>query len=242
MGLDLALGGVVLIAALRGWLKGFLVQAIRLGGLVAAVYLALPVRDYVKPYVVGSMPTVRPDLMDRLLWWGSAVATYFVLVGVASLLIAASRRKTFGLSEMNRGDQFAGFGVGLVKGLIAASFLLAGVQSYASPYLDKLPWAGEQLKTSVVWEWNGRYTPAAQIWAAPPVRHFVAQIQSMGMTVPMGTTTVDLDGSTQASNTIPKLALPQSLISGLGRDELDPELSDALDRVSRELKGLGGDQ
>ena len=42
MGLDLALGGLVLISAIRGWLKGFLVQAIRLAGLVASVYAAGP--------------------------------------------------------------------------------------------------------------------------------------------------------------------------------------------------------
>ena len=32
MGLDLALGVIVLLAAIRGWLKGFVLQAIRLSG------------------------------------------------------------------------------------------------------------------------------------------------------------------------------------------------------------------
>src|SRR4051794_4161085 len=79
MGLDLALGGLVLLTAIRGWLKGFLVQAIRLTGLVSSVYLAAPVRDQVKPYLAGYLPTMRPEVLDRLMWWGSLVVSYFVL-------------------------------------------------------------------------------------------------------------------------------------------------------------------
>ena len=35
-------------------------------------------RDYAKPYVVPYLTTIQPDLVDRLLWWVSAVVTYFV--------------------------------------------------------------------------------------------------------------------------------------------------------------------
>ena len=66
MGLDLVLGGMVLVAAVRGWFKGFVVQAIRLGGLVAAVYAAGPVRDQIKPYALKYHPTIRPDLVDDM--------------------------------------------------------------------------------------------------------------------------------------------------------------------------------
>lgn len=43
MGLDLALGVIILIAAFRGWLQGFVSQALRIAGLIACVYLAEPV-------------------------------------------------------------------------------------------------------------------------------------------------------------------------------------------------------
>ena len=56
MGLDVALGIVILIAAIRGWLQGFVYQAVRLGGMIACVYLAAPVRDQAKPYI---LPTCR---------------------------------------------------------------------------------------------------------------------------------------------------------------------------------------
>ena len=46
MGLDIALGIMVLLGAIRGWFKGFVLQAIRLSGLVGCVYAAGPVRDY----------------------------------------------------------------------------------------------------------------------------------------------------------------------------------------------------
>ena len=186
MGLDLALGGLVLITAIRGWLKGFLVQAIRLVGLVASVYAAVPVRDQVKPYVVEYLPTIRPELVDRLLWWAAAVVSYFVIVGVASLAVSVSRRQTFGLNEPNRGDQFAGLGLGLVKGLIVASFLVAALQKYAQPQIAQIAWAEEQTKASTAWDWNERYHPAAQIWSAPPVQRFVNQIQKMGLMSPAG--------------------------------------------------------
>jgi hypothetical protein len=41
MGLDLTLGALVLLWAIRGWFKGLVVQAIGLAGLVGAVYGAL---------------------------------------------------------------------------------------------------------------------------------------------------------------------------------------------------------
>src|SRR5262245_50581505 len=164
MGLDLALGGLVLFTAIRGWLKGFVVQAIRLAGRVAPVYAAAPVRDQVKPYIVDQLPTMRPELFDRMLWWVSAVVGYFAIVGVASLLVAVSRRQTFGLAEPNRGDQFAGFGLGFLKGLVFASFVVAGLQKYGGEQIAKIDWAEVQKKESFAWMWHEQYRPAAKIW------------------------------------------------------------------------------
>ena len=42
MGLDLALGVVILIAAFRGWFQGFVSQTVEIVGLIACVYLGRP--------------------------------------------------------------------------------------------------------------------------------------------------------------------------------------------------------
>jgi uncharacterized membrane protein required for colicin V production len=213
MGLDLLLGGLVLVSAIRGWLKGFLVQAIRLGGMIAAVYLAAPERDLLKPYLGPYLPTMKPELLDRLVWWGSAAFSYFLIVGVANVIIGASRRKRFGLEEVNRGDQFAGFGLGVVKGLVVASFVVASVQKRAEPLLGQVPWAQNQIKESYSWEWNQQYKPADQIWAAPPVQQFVGEIQKNGLfqvsPAKPPATEADSPNPVQTASRTPKLAIHQ---------------------------------
>jgi|GEM_PF-1037063 len=211
MGLDLALGGLVLFWALRGWLKGFLVQAIRLVGFVAAVYAAAPIRDQIRPYLAGQFPTVRPELLDRMLWWASGIGAYFLIVGVASLVVAVSRRQSFGASEPNRGDQFAGFGLGVIKGLVAAAFLVACLQKYAEPHLSKLAWAEDQKKESYAWQWNEQYHPAARIWAAPPVQNFVQHIHKMGLrSLPAAPAKPEAaaEKPVQTASRVPKLTIP----------------------------------
>ena len=239
MGLDLALGGLVLVSAFRGWLKGFLVQTIRLGGLVSAAYLAGPVRDQARPYVIDYLPSVRPELVDRLMWWGSAAASYFVIVGAASLLVAVSRRKTFGLDEANRGDQFAGFGLGVAKGLVAAAFIVASVQKYGQTQMARLPWVEDQTRESFAWDWNDRYHPAAQIWNAPPVKRFVGHVQKMGLLNPQSpeaTAEAAGDPLRTASRT-PSLSLPSEIIT----EGLDHELTRTVKEIEAQLKGLDPD-
>jgi uncharacterized membrane protein required for colicin V production len=237
MGLDLVLGGFVLVAAIRGWLKGFVVQAIRLVGLVAAVYAAAPVRDLAKPYAIKYLPSIRPDLVDRLFWWVSAVGCYFVIVGVTSLVVAKARRPSpLGIGEANRSDQFAGLGLGLAKGLIVVCFLVASLEKYGEPYLDKVPYGPEQSKESTAWEWNKRFHPAARIWAAKPVKNFVAHIQKMGLNGPGDAS--DADEPVQTASRTPKLALTPDQISGLDTSKLPPEMAQAIKALQRELKEL----
>jgi uncharacterized membrane protein required for colicin V production len=185
MGLDVALGVIVLIAAIRGWLQGFVYQVIRIAGLVACVYLATPVRDHAKPYVLPYLPTIQPDLVDRLLWWVSASVSYVLLVGLATLVIKMTRRPEIpGIPQSTRNDQFAGFLMGISKGVLVAAFLTAGIQNYARSQIATVAWADEQVKTSMALRWNEQYQPAAKIWSSVPVRHFVSQIQRMGLQNP----------------------------------------------------------
>ncbi len=116
MGLDIVLALIILGAGVRGWFRGFVLQAIRLGGLIGAVYSAAPLRDAARPYVNSYLPTIRPELLDRLLWWLAAILCYVVTVGLASLAVKMARRRPFGEVEQNRTDQFAGFLLGGIKG------------------------------------------------------------------------------------------------------------------------------
>jgi len=185
MGLDLALGVVILITAFRGWFRGFISQAVRIGGLIACVYLADPVRDYAKPRVLPYLPSIPADLVDRVLWWVSAVLTYVVLVGVVSLVIKMTRRPEIpGLPEASRNDQFAGLLLGLVKGAIVAVFLTAGIQKFALTHIQSISWAEEQAKSSRALQWNEQYQPVVRIWRSQPVSDFVNHIQRMGLQNP----------------------------------------------------------
>jgi uncharacterized membrane protein required for colicin V production len=183
MGLDVALGVVILIAAIRGWLQGFFHQAVRIGGLIACVYLADPVRSQVKPYVLPYLPKIEPNRVDQLLWWISAGITYAVLVGAATLAFKMMKRPEIpGIPpQQKRNDQFAGFLLGIAKGALIAAFLTAGFQNYALKQVENIPWADGQIKSSSALEWNARYHPARRIWSSVPVQHFVNRIQRMGL-------------------------------------------------------------
>ena len=185
MGLDVALGVVILIAAIRGWLQGFVYQAIRIAGLVACVYLATPVRDQAKPHVISYIPKIQPEFVDRGLWWAAAALSYVVLVGVTSLVIKMTRRPEIpGLHQSSRNDQFAGFLVGAAKGVLIAAFMTAKIQEFALAQLATITWADQQVKTSMALRWNEQFQPATKIWASPPVQHFVGRIQRMGLDKP----------------------------------------------------------
>jgi uncharacterized membrane protein required for colicin V production len=206
MGLDLALGGLVLLNGIRGFFKGFILQALRLAGLVACVYAADPVRDAAKPHVAGLLPTIRPDLVDRLLWWVAAGASYFLLVGIATLLVKLSRRRALGEAELNYNDRFAGFFLGLLKGMAIAAALAAGVQAYALDYLKAVTWAVQQAEGSRALEWNSRYQPWAKVWSSPPVQHYVSHIRRMGIQAP-GEAAAAAE-PVAAANRPPQLAIP----------------------------------
>lgn len=237
MGLDLALGGLVLVMAVRGWFKGFLLQAVRLAGVVICVYAADPVRDQLKPRVVGHLPTIRPELIDRMLWWSSAVASYVVLVGVTTLAIKLYRRQPYGLEERHRGDQFAGALLGSAKAVLVAAFLVAGLEKYALVHLDSIPRAREQVKTSRVMVWNDRYRPVAKIWASPPVQHFVRHVQERGLNSPVGTTEKPEPTSdpVQTASRTPKLQWAAPAPPALEPAGVDPEITDALRQIEEEL-------
>lgn len=236
MGLDITLGVLVLVAAVRGWFRGFLGQAIRLGSLVACVYLADPIRDVALPYAREQLPTMRPEVLGKLLWWVGAAASFVVLAGVATGILKLSRRKPYGEADPRRGDQSAGFLLGGLKGLIVAAFLVAGIERYAAHYLKDLDWVQEQLATSQAMALGQQYRPADRIWESPPVRQYVAHIRRQGiegspeLRPPSGS-------ERKVAAQSPQLEIPpQPESEPEDRPLSDRELNAALDQIERELK------
>jgi uncharacterized membrane protein required for colicin V production len=236
MGLDVALGVIILIAALRGCIKGFVSQAVRLVGFVACFYLADPVHEQARPYVLAKLPKIDPVLMDRIIWWVSAVLSYVVLVGLITLTIQVMRTPPPpGLTHSKRNDQFAGLLFGALKGSLIAAFLAAGIHKYTPEIVEHVSWAGPQASTSVALKWTEQYQPVPRIWAAPPVRRFVEHIQRNGL---RGTppTEAEMTESKQLAERpaetsaprLPRLDLPSDSPDLTG---LDSELSRVLENL-----------
>lgn len=227
MGLDIVLGLVILSSAIRGWMRGFVLQAIRLAGLVGCIFAADPVRDYARPYVEKHLTQLRPELLDRLLWWGSAVATYVVATGVATIAVKMYRKRTFSLEDASRTDQFAGFFLGGLKGFVFACFVVAGLQRFAIDRVKGIDWAEEQARTSQAMVWDAQYHPAEKIWTAPPVQRLLTQVREHGLrpstttggTAPEAGPTQKEDAAPVAvGNHPPRLGLPDPASSNLKQD------------------------
>jgi uncharacterized membrane protein required for colicin V production len=181
MGLDITLGVLVLLAGIRGWFKGFIRQAIPIAALVGCVFLANPLRDLGRPYAREYFPSIHADVLDRLLWWTSAVLAYVVTAGIAFSVVKSFRKRTYGEPEPNRTDQGAGFTLGVAKGLILASCLTSAIRAYAPGYYNQAPFVEDQAKTSRAIEWAERYHPAEALWKSPPVQTVVARVRTGGM-------------------------------------------------------------
>ena len=181
MGLDVTLGVLVLLAGIRGWMRGFTLQAIRLAALVASVYLADPIRDVAAPYAREQLPTVAPALLDRFLWWIGSIAAFLVISGVATQVVKAVRKRPYGEAEPKRSDQGSGFLLGAIKGFVFVAFLTAAVDRYAVKYLQDVAWAKEQIDVSRAIEWSRQYRPAERIWTAPAVQQFVLHVPPRGL-------------------------------------------------------------
>ena len=184
MGLDLILGAIVLVMALRGWFRGFFAQAIRLGSFVGAAYVAGPIRDLARPVAADYLPSLSTGLLDRLLWWVAAVMAFVVIGGVANGLLASQRRRRAsaegGSGPGHGGDHSAGALLGAAKGAIVVAFLASGLQRYALDYLEAGGWVGSQVETSKVLGWSAAHQPARRIWESTPVRRFVEHVRTMG--------------------------------------------------------------
>ena len=183
MGLDLALGAIVLFAAFRGWLKGFANQAVRIVGFIACFYLADPLRDQARPYILTKTPAINPGLMDRILWWIAAVVSYVLLVGLTTLIIQLSRNPSPDDSTLNarREDRIGGVLIGLGKGLLVAASLATAAVNYNALLIQNIPWIQRQCRGSYALAWTATYRPITRLSETFPVRNFIEHITRNGL-------------------------------------------------------------
>jgi Colicin V production protein len=234
MGLDIALGIMVLLAAIRGWFRGFVLQAIRLGGLVGCVYAAAPIRDAARPYVVPYLASIPSAMLDRMLWWTTAVASYLTIVGLANLAVKLYRRRPYGEPEPNRADQFAGLLLAGGKAAVIAAFLVGALDRYALTWVKQVPWATDLTNSSTALTWNEQYHPSERIWTAAPVQHFVTHVQKMGVASPSETSESPSKLETppvQTASRPPRLDLPV-------REPLDPNAPDFKVKFDEQFRRL----
>ena len=249
MGLDLALGVIILIAALRGWFKGFMSQAVRIAGFIACFYLADPLRELVRPYILGKMPAIDAGLLDRILWWIAVVISYIVLVGLTTLAIQLTRTPPPpGAPRSRRDDQFGGLLLGTAKGLLVVAFLAAAIEKYGTEIARNVAWAERQITGSYALKWTAQYQPATRIWAAPPVRSFVEHIHRNGLKGQIETEAEkqvarQISVDAEAPGRLPRLDLtpaeaplpdasPQAL-------DLDPDLVNEIEGYKSDLHARG---
>jgi uncharacterized membrane protein required for colicin V production len=244
MGLDIALGIIILVAAIRGWFKGFVLQAIHIAALVGCIYLADPLRDLSRPYAREYFPGVQPELLDRLLWWTGAVVSYLVTAGVAVSTVKLYRRRHYleGL-EPNRGDQGAGFLLGGAKGALIAIFLAAAIGRHVPTYIRSGGWIAQEIGRSWAIRLNNQYHPADQVWNSAPVQTLITRIKQRGLWSDpperVQTTETSQPAETTPEPPVPAVVPPPALT--LPPPPLDPRsptfLEDVDRAISRELDG-----
>jgi hypothetical protein len=249
---------VVLIAAVRGWLKGFLSQAISLSAMIACVYIASPMRDAARPHARHYLPAMHAGVLDRLLWWGGAVVGFIALSGLGHYLLRFRRRQPYGLSEPNRANQGAGFVFGAAKGAMVAAFMAAGFAQFSPKYIAEDGAIAEHAKRSRSLAWNAEYQPAERIWRSAPVQAFVAHVRANGLGDVSGpggaapaadeSATVQApapasearDGAQPSKHTEPVKTARRTPESRVPRERpLDPQSPTFLDDVARDMKRLG---
>ena len=249
MGLDITIGVLVLLAGIRGWLKGFVLQAIRLVALVSCVFLADPLRDLARPYVHDHFPSIQPELMDRFLWWTAAIIAYLLLSGIPSSLVRLARRRPAAELEARWSDSGAGFLLGVLKGFVTVAFLLWGFDTYAANrYTQEGGWISQQIATSRLLPLARTYHPAERIWTSDPVRLYVHRIKTRGLWTapeePAPTTSPEPDlpppiSAQKPSRTVPA-ELPKHPVLSIPNSRLpSPSSPDFLNELDRALNHEG---
>ena len=141
---DVVCGVLVLVAGLRGAVRGFVAEVFSVGAIAVGLTVA----------IVGfPIAALQLDV-----WWGASVwnrVIAFLALFVASYLllkiIEATLHRCFASLRLGRLDHALGLFVGLAEGLIVGYVLL--VLLLAQPVIDVQPWFAESLVHEVFLPW-----------------------------------------------------------------------------------------
>ena len=71
--------------------------------------------------------------------------------------------------------------LGAAKGLVAAAFVVAGIEKFLPLDMQKTEVVEEQAKTSRALAWSLEHHPADRIWRTQPVQTMVAEVRRYGL-------------------------------------------------------------
>ncbi len=133
-GIDIAIAGILVIFAIRGFIKGFLLGLASLAGLILGIYAAYHFSDYTREMLEGHV-SIPPDYIKLI-----AFILTFVLVLLLIHLIARLIEKIVTLVGLSFVNKLAGLILGLAKGV-----LITGVLVYFFCFLGGRGWVNPKI-------------------------------------------------------------------------------------------------
>jgi membrane protein required for colicin V production len=141
-GIDIAIAGILLFFAIRGFIKGFLLGLASLAGLVLGVYAAYHFSDYTRELMEGQT-SIPPEYIKLI-----AFMLTFIVVLLFIHLIARLIEKIVTLAGLSFLNKLAGLALGLVKG-----GLITGVFIYFFCLIGGREWVNQKtLDNSLLFE------------------------------------------------------------------------------------------
>lgn len=122
--LDGVWGAIILLLLLRGFLRGFLQEAMELVGLGAAAYVAARLYEPLSQWLVERVPEL-PEAAARAGSFAMVAAAVLALVAVLSGMVVHLAR----MSPLSWVDTLAGAMLGALKGLAVVSALVVAIST-----------------------------------------------------------------------------------------------------------------
>lgn len=135
MWIDVAMGLVLALGALRGFRVGFAKPMVHLTGLVAGLLAAEPLSHWVAEHAGERLAFLPAAIRPAALFFACLVAMYAVLTLVGCSYLRWYRTQFLGENKPSFGDRFVGIGLGLVKGAIVIYIAAFGASRFVPALL-----------------------------------------------------------------------------------------------------------
>lgn len=119
-GVDIVVGVICLILAIRGAFKGFVWQTVRTLGAIGALWAATLLHEPVGTWLVERLDFIPASWSDFVGWVSVAIGVWLVVSFIAHLARGVIRS-----ADLTGGDRVLGFVLGAVLGIALSTFLFA---------------------------------------------------------------------------------------------------------------------